>query len=135
MTLLEQIEKQLSALPPEKQGEVLDFIAFLQQRSNVSKPARRVALKKHPAFGSWKNRHIDALNGVEEADAEFNSHERVLISRVTWMEVLIGAEGEDAEVRDFLENHFEIIPLDLAVAEKAIELRRVHRIRLPDAII
>ena len=78
---------------------------------------------------------IDALNGVEEADAEYNRHERVLISRVTWMEVLIGAEGDDAEVRDFLESHFEIVPLDLAVAEKAIELRRAHRIRLPDAII
>ena len=73
---------------------------------------------------------IDALNGVEEADAEYNRHERVLISRVTWMEVLIGAEGDDAEVRDFLESHFEIVPLDLAVAEKAIELRRAHRIRL-----
>jgi hypothetical protein len=29
---MEQIEKQLSSLPPEKQSEVLDFIAFLQER-------------------------------------------------------------------------------------------------------
>ena len=71
MTLLEQIEKQLSALPPEKQGEVLDFIAFLQQRVNVSKPARRVALKKHPAFGSWKNRHIDAIKFQQNLRAEW----------------------------------------------------------------
>jgi hypothetical protein len=78
---------------------------------------------------------IDALNGVEEADTEYNRYELVLISRVTWMEVLIGAQNDDAEVRDFLESHFEIISLDLAVAEKAIELRRVHRMRLPDAII
>ncbi|MEW5830092.1 MAG: DUF2281 domain-containing protein [Chloroflexota bacterium] len=33
MTLLEQIEKQLRVLPPEKQGEVLDFITFLQERT------------------------------------------------------------------------------------------------------
>ena len=33
MTLLEQIEKQLNVLPPEKQSEVLDFIAFLQQQA------------------------------------------------------------------------------------------------------
>lgn len=78
---------------------------------------------------------IDALNGVAEADAEYSRYERVLISRVTWMEVLIGAEGDDSELRDFLETNFEIVPLDLAVAETAIQLRREHRLRLPDAII
>jgi predicted nucleic acid-binding protein len=78
---------------------------------------------------------IDALNGVTEADTEYNRYERVLISRITWMEVLVGAEGDDAELRDFLETHFEIIPLDLAVAESAVQLRRAYHIRLPDAII
>ena len=78
---------------------------------------------------------IDALNGVSEADVEYSRYERVLISRVTWMEVLIGADGDDAELRDFMETHFEIISLDLAIAETAIQLRREHRIRLPDAII
>lgn len=78
---------------------------------------------------------IDALNGVSEADAEYSRYERVLISRITWMEVLIGAEGDDSELRSFLETHFEIISLDLAVAETAVQLRRRHRIRLPDAII
>lgn len=78
---------------------------------------------------------IDALNGVAEADDEYSRYERVLISRVTWMEVLIGAEGDDSELRDFLETHFEVIPLDLAVAETAVQLRREHRLRLPDEII
>jgi len=78
---------------------------------------------------------IDALNGVAEADDEYSRYERVLISRVTWMEVLIGAEGDDSELRDFLETHFEIIPLDLAVSETAVQLRREHHLRLPDAII
>ena len=32
MTLTEQIQKQLDALPPEKQSEVLDFVIFLQER-------------------------------------------------------------------------------------------------------
>lgn len=32
MTLMEQIQKRLSKLPPEKQREVLDFVAFLQLR-------------------------------------------------------------------------------------------------------
>jgi hypothetical protein len=32
MTLMEQIQKRLSKLSPEKQREVLDFVAFLQLR-------------------------------------------------------------------------------------------------------
>lgn len=39
MTLLEQIEKQLNILPPEKQSEVLDFITFLQQRVQATRSA------------------------------------------------------------------------------------------------
>ena len=78
---------------------------------------------------------IDALNGQPEADAEYSRYERVLISRITWMEVLVGAQEDDAQVRDFLSTHFEIIPVDVAVAEKAVQLRRAHRLRLPDAII
>jgi len=51
VTLLEQIEKQLSILPPEKQNEVLDFITFLQQRAQSAHTAtaedeRRKRLKK-----------------------------------------------------------------------------------------
>ena len=61
MTLLEEIEKQLSALPPEKQSEVLDFITFLQQRASVSQGTKKRSLKNHTAFGSWKKRNIDAL--------------------------------------------------------------------------
>ena len=78
---------------------------------------------------------IDALNGVSDADAEYRRYARVLISRVTWMEVLVGAPDDDTEVRSFLETQFEIIPLDAAVAERAVQLRRKHRTRLPDAII
>ena len=78
---------------------------------------------------------IDALNGMNEADVEYGRYERVLISRVTWMEVLIGAKDDDTDLRDFLEVYFEIVPLDLAVAENAVLIRREKHIRLPDAII
>jgi hypothetical protein len=61
MTLAEQIQKQITILPPEKQIEVLDFISFLQQRVALSQPVKHRLLKKHPAFGSWKNRKIDAV--------------------------------------------------------------------------
>ena len=78
---------------------------------------------------------IDALNGAAQADEEYNRYERVLISVITWIEVLVGAEGDDAELRDFLETRFDIVPLDSVTAENAIQLRREHRTRLPDAII
>jgi predicted nucleic acid-binding protein len=78
---------------------------------------------------------IDALNGVSDADAEYSRYARVFISRITWMEVLVGEPDDDTQTRDFLQTRFEIIPLDLIVAERAVELRRNRRIRLPDAII
>lgn len=81
------------------------------------------------------NMIIDALNGVAATDAEYSRYMRVLISRITWMEVLVGAQDDDAQVREFLDAQFEIIPLDLAVAERAVQLRRAYRLRLPDAII
>jgi len=63
MTLLEQIESQLRQLPPAKQSEVLDFVTFLHQRLQASaQPAKPRDLRQHPAFGSWRERNIDALN-------------------------------------------------------------------------
>jgi hypothetical protein len=72
MTLTEQIQKQIQALPPEKQGEVLDFISFLQQRVAVSRPVKQRSLKKHAAFGSWKNRKIDAIKYQQDLRAEWD---------------------------------------------------------------
>lgn len=78
---------------------------------------------------------IDALNGLAQANAEYDRYEHVFISRITWMEILIGAEADDAELRDFLESRFEVVSIDVAVSEVAVELRRKYRMRLPDAII
>ena len=61
MTLIELIEKQINALPPEKQNEVLDFIAFLEQRAANAQPVKKRSLKEDASFGSWKSRNIDAL--------------------------------------------------------------------------
>jgi predicted nucleic acid-binding protein len=78
---------------------------------------------------------IDALNGVQAADAEYDRYERVFISLITWMETLVGATADEEQVRDFLNSRFEIVPLDESVAETAIAIRRNRRLRLPDAII
>lgn len=73
MTLLEQIEKEIRVLPPEKQAEVLDFITFLQQRAGASSPAKHRSLKKHAAFGSWKYRNIDAVKYQQNMRAEWGN--------------------------------------------------------------
>ena len=73
MTLLEEITKQLSALPPEQQTQVLDFIASLQARTDVPERVKSDSLKGHSAFGSWKNRQIDAIQYQQEMRDEWNT--------------------------------------------------------------
>ena len=77
---------------------------------------------------------IDCLRGLEQADEEYSRYDKVFISRVTWMEVLVGVDSED--VRDFLKQKFTTTAIDVEVAEAAIEIRRIHRrLKLPDAVI
>jgi len=78
---------------------------------------------------------IDALNGVEVADAEYGRYDRVLISVITWIEAMVGATDDEEAVRDFLSSRFEVAPLDESVAAATIAIRRSRRLRLPDAII
>ncbi|PJI45408.1 MAG: VapC toxin family PIN domain ribonuclease [Rhizobium sp.] len=78
---------------------------------------------------------IDYLNGIPQAREELGLYEERAISIVTWMEVMVGASAPLADAtRSFLAG-FEVIQLNETVAEKAVELRRMHRIKLPDAII
>ena len=79
---------------------------------------------------------IDLLNGRDEANNEAGRYSGLAISRISWMEVL--AAVRNAEDEDRVENllgFFEMIELDEPVAREAIELRRQHRVKLPDAII
>ena len=78
---------------------------------------------------------IDFLNGVAQAKAELERYETRAISMITWMEVMAGADSEvETGTRVFLDG-FEHIPLDQAIAEQAVLVRRQARIKLPDAII
>jgi hypothetical protein len=78
---------------------------------------------------------IDFLNGVEEARAEIGRYDNPAISVISWMEVMVGASEKAADgTRTFL-SRFQLIGLDEAVAEAAVVLRRVHRMKLPDAIV
>ncbi len=79
---------------------------------------------------------VDYLNGVPAAKRELEQFEEVSISVVTWMEVLAGAEGNEEETitRSFL-SRFKTQPIDVPLAERAVKIRRQHRMKLPDAII
>lgn len=79
---------------------------------------------------------IDYLNGLAQAAAEIARYHDKIISRVTWMEVLVGIKAhEEPPVRAFL-GTFRIVELTPPIAEEAIRLRRnVGKIKLPDAII
>jgi len=78
---------------------------------------------------------IDYLNAEPQARDELRRFSTKAISIVTWMEVMVGARADVAkQTRGFLAS-FETIDLDLAVAERAVGLRKTHRIKLPDAIV
>ncbi|MEO7685316.1 MAG: type II toxin-antitoxin system VapC family toxin [Gemmatimonadaceae bacterium] len=79
---------------------------------------------------------IDYLNGSTKARTELDRFEKIYMSVISWMEILIGtAEGdEESEVRAFL-RRFQVYSLDEGVAERTVEIRRREKIRLPDAVI
>ncbi len=81
---------------------------------------------------------IDFLAGRTGASSTIHAYTDKIISRITWMEVLIGAKdsADEATIRSFLAT-FRVAELDAALAEGAVQLRRSHvpKLKLPDAII
>ncbi len=78
---------------------------------------------------------IDHLRGIEAAREELARYTDKAISLITWMEVLAGtADTHRPATRAFLDG-FTLIGIDPRVAERAVALRQVQRIKLPDAIV
>jgi predicted nucleic acid-binding protein len=80
---------------------------------------------------------IDYLAGNERAQVELRRYRHPQVSRITWMEIMVGVSAdraEEATVRNFL-GGFGLVEITEAVAEQAVQLRRERRLRLPDAII
>jgi hypothetical protein len=76
VTVIETINRHLVTLPPERQAEALDFVLFLKQRQNRSanraKAQQVRSLRSHPAFGSWRDRGVDALAYEQALRAEWD---------------------------------------------------------------
>lgn len=79
---------------------------------------------------------IDFLSGREAARDYLRGTPHPTISLITWMEVMCGAHTPEDEraIRSFL-TAFTVLPVDEAVAEAAVSLRRLRRLKLPDALI
>lgn len=78
---------------------------------------------------------IDYLKGLPEAAAEIEKSRDAAISIVTWMEVMVGVPEElEVSTREFL-GHFALFQVTDLIAERAVSLRRAHRLKLLDAII
>ncbi len=79
---------------------------------------------------------IDYLNGIEAAKREINhTYSRKVISRITWMEVMVGVPPEHQQVVIQFLNRFDVIDTSPAIGALAVSIRQAQRIRLPDAII
>jgi predicted nucleic acid-binding protein len=79
---------------------------------------------------------VDYLNGVEASHRELARHPDRLVSTITWMEVLAGArDAAEEEVIEMFLRDFRLVEITRQVARDAVEIRRAHRIRLPDALI
>lgn len=79
---------------------------------------------------------IDFLRGIKEAQQELNRYENRIISVITYIETMVGASTSEeiAATKSFL-NHFELADLTNSIAERSIQLRRQHMLKIPDTII
>lgn len=79
---------------------------------------------------------IDYLQGAPEAQREIRKYSEPCYSVISWMEVMSGADSADeATAARLLFDAMTMIELSAAVAEKAVEIRRKSRLKLPDAVI
>ncbi len=78
---------------------------------------------------------VDYLNGIEHARTELRRYERVFISPITFIEVLVGTPPlDEPAVRAFLAR-FSTKDLSPPTLEAAIRIRRDQRVRIPDALV
>jgi predicted nucleic acid-binding protein len=78
---------------------------------------------------------IDQLNAIPEARAELARFADKAISLVTWLEVMAGAPAKLADATRAYLAGFQTLGIDFPIAERAVALRKAHRLKLPDALI
>ena len=78
---------------------------------------------------------IDHLNGIEKASAFIGAinPEATAVSVITRAEILAGLDRVESEMVKALLDQYHTYIIDAVVADKAAELRRQFRWKLPDA--
>jgi predicted nucleic acid-binding protein len=80
---------------------------------------------------------VDYLAGEPRAASTLSSYTDRIVSRISWMELLVGATDAASEtrVRTVL-SRFRIAEVTVPVSEAAVRIRRMTpKVKLPDAII
>jgi predicted nucleic acid-binding protein len=79
---------------------------------------------------------VDCLYRVDAAVEELGRYEHVAVSRIVWIEFLVGAKAADIESRRrSLLDDFQLIEIDQAISEETALIRRRTRLKLADALI
>ena len=79
---------------------------------------------------------IDCHIGVPAAAEEIERYDELAVSRVVWIEFLVGARTPNMkQERELLLKEFELIELEPAISAEAVIIRQSTRLKLPDAII
>lgn len=78
---------------------------------------------------------IDYLNGIRKAKVELARYDDKGISTITWMEVMVGTQPENALATEVFLDEFTVLTITPAVAKRAVQIRQTNRIQLPDAIV
>ena len=76
---------------------------------------------------------IDHLNGIRAASSYLHNLRAASISVITRAEVLAGSDSSNLGAITHLLDRYPTLVIDREVADRAAELRRLHRWRLPDA--
>ncbi len=90
---------------------------------------------KPPLFDS--NILVDYLQGVAAARDEFDRHDQMIVSKITWIEVMVGVPplALAQSQANALFGMFTILPIDDEVAALAVTLRQTTKKKLPDCLI
>jgi predicted nucleic acid-binding protein len=79
---------------------------------------------------------IDYLQGINAAKAELARYRRPLYSVIALMELLCGAQNDNERAAaGNLLGVMERVEISEAIARRAVEVRKHHRLKLPDAIV
>jgi len=78
---------------------------------------------------------IDYLSGYEEASKEIKLFKEPAISIISWMEVWVGVDKEDEPLVQSFLSTFKVLQVSHEIAIEAVQLRKQHKLKLPDAII